>query len=539
MIPLTVLIIGSLYRPEEQTLPPGLGASTLALQEDSETARKSKLKAAQKEYDEEHKPRFEEACRALGAAFARKHWHIMVGTPEWEQLTSRQTVARFVVEGANREKPDKATGKHHVVFYAPREPEVFPEKGTVETPQKPEVSPKERAVRALQQLEVDNPNVMLDYKLIAQGQYKAKVIPNLLEVDAVVLVRGSDGTASIGYAAHCLNRPVVAVAGFGGAAWTLLQDVLFNEYDRYKEAVQLTDGELLSLTASWSKEPKDAANRANADNIVTTAEKLVKAYSLADRITSRVLKRAMMGMALLLCLWVTIYLRGAEVSMKATAAATAASGEQVPGTPTATTKPVAPAASKSVASTTDAVTAEPAPASATKAENKSAVAAKDDDPVAKSTGAEAKPSTSPNKNEAAGGRGGPGQEGNGIPPPDTKPPWIRFVPVAFFLLLYISTAVGTGLRLLVAFQSNQLTRLTGLAVWIELVVALSVAFGLALFYLIGSISFTGHVTMLKSTSDNFPTIAVTMSLLGLAAGYLVPIDKLRDRLQKIFAEEEK
>jgi hypothetical protein len=106
-------------------------------------------------------------------------------------------------------------------------------------------------------------------------------------------------------------------------------------------------------------------------------------------------------------------------------------------------------------------------------------------------------------------------------------------------LLYISTAVGTGLRLLVAFQGNQLTRLTGLAVAIELVVALSVAFGLALFYLIGSISFTGQVTMLGSDSKNFPTIAVTMSLLGLAAGYLVPIDKLRDRLHKIFAEEAK
>jgi len=91
--------------------------------------------------------------------------------------------------------------------------------------------------------------------------------------------------------------------------------------------------------------------------------------------------------------------------------------------------------------------------------------------------------------------------------------WIPFVPFAFFLLLFISAAVGTGLRVLVAYQSNQLSRLTGFAVWIELVVALSVAFGLALFYLLGSISFTGHVSMLESNAQNFPTIAVSMSLL--------------------------
>jgi hypothetical protein len=117
--------------------------------------------------------------------------------------------------------------------------------------------------------------------------------------------------------------------------------------------------------------------------------------------------------------------------------------------------------------------------------------------------------------------------------------WVPSVIVstAFFVLLYLSSAIGTGLRILVAFQRNQLTQLTGLAMFVEVLVALAVAFGLALFYMIGSISFTSEVNLLVAGTKNFATIAVSMSLLGLCAGYLVPIDKLHDRLQKIFIEE--
>ena len=188
-------------------------------------------------------------------------------------------------------------------------------------------------------------------------------------------------------------------------------------------------------------------------------------------------------------------------------------------------KPAAPAAAKSDATNT-AATAQPAPVGANKAGSESVGVAKGDDLTAKASGS---------KGETKG-------SGKGPPPPPTTTPakaWIPFVPVAFFLLLFISAAVGTGLRVLAAFQSNELTRLTGFAVGVELVVALSVAFGLALFYLIGSISFTGEVSMLASNAKKFPMVAVSMSLLGLTAGYLLPLDKLRDRLQKIVAEQKK
>lgn len=518
MTPLTVLVIGSLYEPKEEDFAyrEALGGSTREAEEAAKKAAVDRFEDAKTAYKLKLKPQFDAACQALGAAFARKRWRIMVGVPMWEQWTKGETVAPHILAGANSVKPDEATGPHPIVFYAPRELEG---------------ATADEAAGRLQQIEADHPNVTLEYKRVAQSHYKAKMIPNVASVDAVVLVAGRDGTATIGYAAHCLERPVLAVAGFGGAARTLLDDVLFDAYDRYKESVQLTDGELLSLTTTWKDKADDAANRTTAQNVVSAAEKLVKAYALAGQKTTRVLKWAMAGMALLLGLWVTIYLRGATVAFETPSPApnaAAGSTELSGGLATDKSKPASPAASKGDAASDAAKTAEPVLLSAGNADREPTTAVKGEDVVAKPTAVETKPS--------------PSRDRSGGAPAFTTPPpkaWIPFVPVAFFLLLYISTAVGTGLRVLVAFQSNQLSRLTGFAVWIELVVALSVAFGLALFYLIGSISFTGKVSMLESNAQNFPTIAVSMSLLGLAAGYLVPLDKLRDRLQKIFAEEKK
>lgn len=479
MSALTVLLVGSLTPPDEKDfLTPGHGRSSADATEAERAAAKTRFKEATKAYDA-HRPRFEAACKALGAAFARRHWRIMVGVPLSKQWTERQTVAPFVLDGANSAKPkadrpEEAKGPYPILFYSPREPE----------PQEPA---QQGPAGMLQQIAAGHSNLTLEYKWVAQGQYKAKVIPNVAEVNAVVLVAGKEGTATIGYAAYSLERPVLAVAGFGGAARSLLDDVLFDVYDRYKESVHLTDGELLSLTADWKDKADHSENQRNAEHVVSAAEKLVKAYALADKETASVLKWATKGMALLLVLWVAIFLAGATVALEVKPG-------PAPNAPTASPVPLGP-------STVD---------------SKRAAPAKHDDTTAKAAAEDAQPFH-----------------------PDIR---IALVKAAFFLLLFTSAAVGTGLRVLTAFQTSQLTRLTGLAVWVEIVVALSVAFGLALFYLVGSISFTGHVSMLESDAENlknFPMIGVSMSLLGLAAGYLLPLDKLRDRLQKIFAEEKK
>lgn len=113
------------------------------------------------------------------------------------------------------------------------------------------------------------------------------------------------------------------------------------------------------------------------------------------------------------------------------------------------------------------------------------------------------------------------------------------VNVAFFLLLFFSALLGAGLRTLVAYQRGEAARLTLQGVLLDLVICLIVAFGLSLFYLIGGISFTGTVVVLDSTtSSSFATISISMSLLGLAAGFLVPLTQLRERLERSISQQQ-
>ena len=553
MKPKSVLIIGSLYPPQRlsstgtligvangsvsEAKKAELEAAQLSAKEARKAADDQKLEDAKKVFAEQE-PQFHAACKALGAAFARNHWQIMVGVPDWKLLPGGHTVATHVIQGASGESPDEKTPKHKIVFYGPRDPE--PADKT------PEVAD------TLQELQ-DLPNIELEHKLIAKGEYKAKLIPNVTEVDAVLLVAGSDGTASIGYAAHSMARPVIAITGFGGAAKSLHEDVLEDAYDRYKDAVDLTDKELWALNASWKPDSADKANRGNADQVVHATEKLVKAYGQASTKTTRVLGWSMLVMALLLVFWVAVYLWGATIAKgsapnAAAIAAPATRKGDVP-TPTAAKAEVgAQVAAKSDAATPTAAKSEFA---ATGAEKADAVAAP---MAAKGEVATASPKGDATPAGSAKSAAAVPATGKGDSPPPTgvvgkdnelnrsggaTKQWTWFLPVAFFLLLYISAAVGTGLRVLVSYQSNQITRLTPFAVLIEVVIALSLAFGLGLFYLIGGISFTGQVVALEPGSNTFATIAVSMSLLGLAAGYLVPLDKLHDRLQKIFAEEKK
>lgn len=420
----TVLIIGSLYPPERPTTD---GKTVTEIE-----AQNAEFAAKQKTFDEEY-PKFVAACKALGAALARRGWRIMVGVPEWDMLPKLHTVVTHVVLGASSETVGEQAGKHRIIFYAPRDREP-PDttNGVVDT------------LQELQAL----PNVQVESKSVATGKYKAKLIPNVSEVDAVLLVGGADGTASIGYAAYSMEKPVVAITGFGGAAQSLADDVLAQTYDRYRGFVDLTDGEMRALNANWSAAEGDKTNRANAELIVRATEKLVKAHGVVTTQTKAVLTWSMAGMALLLLLWVAIYLGGSGVGDPAASAAGGTAGQRV----------------KMI-----------------------------------------------------------GQLWTG--------------PVAFFLLLYISSLLGAGLRLLASYQTNEITRLTTFAVIMEAVISMVVAFGLGLFYLIGSISFTGTVVALTPNATTFANIAVSMSLLGLAAGYLVPLEKLRDRLQKIFEED--
>jgi hypothetical protein len=375
-------------------------------------------KKLDKKFVDENMDNFKEACRQLGAAFARKHHTIMVGVPDWSSLKDLDTVTTFMIEGVNQVPIAKNT-KHKVIFYGPEESE--PKDTTVEMDSLKEI-------RALK-------NIDLEIKYMGGGPSKARTIPNISDVGAVMLIAGKEGTESIGYAAYSMGKPVIVLPSFGGAAESVAKEVLYDEYNLLYRESYLSGTDIDDLKVEWNI--KDKLISEKADRVVAVSERLVSAYNQKDKRTGQILKTTTTGVILLIALWIALFMSSVQCT------------------------------------------------------------------AAKICGA--------------------------------------YVNVSFFILLLISSLLGAGLRTLIGYQKNKEKRLDLQDVNIDFVIAMLVAFGLALFYLIGGISFTGSVVVLEAGAEgqSFATVAVSLSLLGLAAGYLVPLDFLGGRLRKLVSEEKK
>lgn len=451
-----VLIVGSMYPPEPA--PEGATDEQKAYFADKEQEYRLK------------KPQFVAACHALGAALARDNDLIRVGVTSWQMLQDGTTVASFVPLGAD--SVEITDGKRHpIVFDAPQDSE--PPDTTADSKDSlldfknlRNIDLQEKFVRKSKYRTIDRSTG----RSVEKVADRVKMIPNVTEVDAVMLVGGTYGTSGIGYAAYSMNKPVIAITAFGGTAKDMADDILFDDYNRFVKQEDVTAAEVRALGANWNPDVNDAANHANADLIVRATKSMAKAYGKANKRSLQVLLTTTIAVAVLLVAWILIYLGGSGViNPAAEGVKTSASG------------------------------AAPAVQATTPASGEAAAMASDEKSMKMIA-----------------------QLWSG--------------PLAFFLLLYISALLGAGLRVLTAYQSSAITQLTFLGLWIDLVVSLVVAFGLALLYLIGSISFTGQVVVLAGT-DAFANISISMSLLGLAAGYLVPLNQLRQRLEKIMTEE--
>ena len=371
-----------------------------------------------------NKTRFQAACQALGTALTRKGHLVMVGVPDWPSLQRNETVATFIIQGINKVALKDNKVPHPVIFYGPQQREPVDK-----TP-----SGIPDSLQELKKLQ----NIKIKDKFTGKGTSKARVIPNITEVDAVMLISGREGTETIGYAAYSLGKPVIAIRSFEGAAETITTEVLLEDYNRFIKQGGVTPDDLRSLEVDWEVDADK--NLSKAEDIVNTCEKLVKAYGQSDRKTLSVLKWTIVGLVVLLLGWVATYLSANQCT----------TGSQFCTT---------------------------------------------------------------------------------------------FVMESFFLLLYITALLGSGLRTLVQYQQNQITYLTFLGLSIDAAISMLVAFGLALVYLIGGITFTGKVVVLdnNNASQNiaFTTVAISMSLVGLAAGYLVPIKELAKRLENVIAQQNK
>lgn len=358
-----------------------------------------------------YKNSFIAASEALGVALARAGHTMMVGVPEWKPLKTGLTVAPYVVQGASQVKSEKG---HKVIFYAPQDPD------------EPDTTPEVDTLRELNNL----PNVSLEERFLGKGPWSAAMIPDVQEADTVILLGGGEGTASIGYAAYSLNKPIVAITWFNGAAQAISDNLLFNDYVRNQARYHITSAELRSLQAEWfpkgSPEDKLTANFESATHVISLATRLVKEYVASNRRAQAILWLTVGYLVAFVLLWLAIFLTELPISSE----------------------------------------------------------------------------------------------------------------VRFFALLFFSSILGVGLRTLVAYQERRISQLSYLELGVDLAIALIVAFGLALIYLIGGISFTGTVVVLNAAEDTtFANIAISMSLLGLAAGFLVPLKQLQERLEKIVSSE--
>jgi hypothetical protein len=79
-------------------------------------------------------------------------------------------------------------------------------------------------------------------------------VPQILAADAVLLIGGAAGTSMSGYVAPVLERPVLAIASFGGAAAKLWRD--FETY--YKNLGELS-GRVGDLHERWKTSNADLA----------------------------------------------------------------------------------------------------------------------------------------------------------------------------------------------------------------------------------------------------------------------------------------
>lgn len=154
---------------------------------------------------------FREACRQIGAALAESGMGVVIASE------SLRVADRWVVEGV-KEVADRPT----VILIRPND---------YETP-------------FLDGLAASK------IKLISRrvrGSWLGGRVPLILEADAVLLIGGGKFTLNTGYMAAALEKPVLAVGSFGGAAKTLS-----NELQPYYLELGPVSSDIGALGGRWS-----------------------------------------------------------------------------------------------------------------------------------------------------------------------------------------------------------------------------------------------------------------------------------------------
>lgn len=178
-----------------------------------------------------YKEDFALACKQLGAALAKAGHTIFVGSDE-ESMADRH-----VVLGAN-----SVEGRHKVVVYRPT-------KGA---------TPFEAERAKLK-------NIDFSFRR-SKGALAAGRIYQIRDTDAVIMVGGGRGTAHVGYTAPALERPVLAIGAFGGAAKDAWEEYLDRDYARLGFfEYDFLEAKLMGLKERWEPPMADVAVKATEE----------------------------------------------------------------------------------------------------------------------------------------------------------------------------------------------------------------------------------------------------------------------------------
>lgn len=162
--------------------------------------------------DEAIREKFKEACITIGAELVRSKIELVVGS------TNERTADRWVLEGAAKVK-----GNHKVWLFRPEESE--------------------------------SPNVPIgdlyagNFKVIhkrLKGPWAGGRVSQILEADGVLMIGGGRGAAQVGYSAMALEKPVLAVASFGGSA-----KEAWSQFDPFYQKLSQTKEEFGHMRENW------------------------------------------------------------------------------------------------------------------------------------------------------------------------------------------------------------------------------------------------------------------------------------------------
>ncbi len=162
--------------------------------------------------DEPVRNAFVGACKEIGAALARGGFEFVVGS------SSPNTADRWVLEGAAG-----VEGKHRVFVFRP-------DNGP--TPKLPSD-------------DTAKGEFIVSYRRL-RGPWAGGRVSQIQAADCVLMIGGARGSAQVGYSAMALEKPVLAVACFGGSAaetWT--------QFEPFYERLSTTREQVGNLREEW------------------------------------------------------------------------------------------------------------------------------------------------------------------------------------------------------------------------------------------------------------------------------------------------